>query len=146
MNKLLYALIFITLSAHCYAEDIHLDLQNKNDFVIVSVENFSPKDVRVSKLFTQNPAFGLITVNLWVNGRIVGFKSPPNENFPSESDYLTLRPFDIMGRIFPIADIRRSYGITAKCFLMSVTYHDVMAKKYMAYASTIKSKQITICR
>jgi hypothetical protein len=136
----------MAITSNCLAEDVRLKLHNQGDFVVISIENFSTKEVRISKLFTQNPAFGLISLKIMVNGRPVRFNSPPNENLPSKSDYVTLRPFDVIGRALYISDIRRSYGVTAKCFSMSAKYHDVFAKKFDSFSLTIDSNQIHICQ
>jgi len=146
MKNLLVFMILCFLSCQVYADGVVLAIQKNNDFLVISVENFSTSVVKVSKLFTQNPAFGLISLNLTVDGRSVGFTSPPNENLPSDADYVLLRPFDVVGKILSIAEVRRSYGIGRKCFFISTTYHDVMAKKYGALTETLKSDQIKVCQ
>lgn len=145
MGKIMCFMILMAAATHCLANDVRLNLRVSGSFVVVSIENLSLKDIKVDRLFTQNPAFGLIEIDIFVDGRRVGFKSAPNENFPSKSDYVILRPFDVIGRAFYISDIKRSYGVKAKCFFMSATYHDSFVKKFDSFPLTIKSNQIHVC-
>lgn len=147
MRNLLFSLIMmISSTTCCLADGVRLDLHSHDDFVVVSIENTSSKDVKVSRLFTQKPAYGLIGVHLMVDGRRVFLNSSLNEEVPSKSDYFILKPFDVIGRSFYISDIKRIYGITARCFSMSVTYHDVFAKKFDSLSLTLKSNKIRICQ
>ncbi|WP_147293198.1 hypothetical protein [Dyella monticola] len=134
------------VAVHCIAGDFRLDLHDHDNFMIVSIENLSAQDIKVSTKFTQNPAFGLIRFNVLENGHGVGFKSAPNEELPTSSDYLTLKPYEVFGRAFSISEIRKSYGITAKCFEISAEYHDFVSTRFDSLSSVIKSNQLRICR
>ena len=146
MRKILSFLLLMSIATYCVAADVHLDLRVRENFLIISIENFSLNDIKVSRLFTQNPAFGLIVFHIMADGHNVGFKSPPNENFPSRYDYIILRPFDVFGRALSISEIRRSYDISSKCFLLSVEYRDVLAKKFNSLPLVLKSNQVRICQ
>jgi hypothetical protein len=146
MRKLLYVMLIIAFSTHCHAQDLRLNLHSENDSIVISLGNLSSKDIKINKLFTLNPASGLIDINIFVENKRLGFQFAPNEPLPTESDYVALRQFEVIGRIFRTSDIRRWFGITKKCFQMSAKYHDVMAKDHDAFANTLKSGQITICQ
>lgn len=145
-SLLFYLIILMSSTTCCLADGVRLELHSHEEFVVVSIENTSLKDIKVSRLFTQNPAFGLLGVHLMVDGRRVILNSALNEDFPSKSDYVILKPFDMIGRAFYISDIKRIYGITARCFSMSVTYHDVFAKKFDSLPLILKSNQIRMCQ
>jgi hypothetical protein len=145
MIKMLILLFFALLATHCMAEDVRVNLWQRDGLVGVSVENLSQKDIKVSKLFTQNPAFGSIQLRLTVEDKIFGLTSPPNEDLPSESDYILLKPMHFFGQSFYISDIRRWYGVSAKCFYMSATYHDAFAHKFGAFSNIVKSTKVYVC-
>lgn len=136
------------MSMHCLAGDdeIRLGLREERGYLIVSIENMSPKDIRVSDLFTQNPADGLIELEVFSGGHQVGLVSPPNEPLPTSSNYLNLKPLSMFGRLLPIEEIRRWYGVKTECFSISVTYHDMFAKKFKAIPRISESNKIDICQ
>jgi hypothetical protein len=127
------------------AGDIQLGLQQSDDLVVLTIVNISDGNVRVSRLFTQNPAFGLLEFDVSVDGKRFGPLTPPNENFPVASDYVNLAPFDVTGRAFYISEIRKHYRVSSGCFYLSIKYHDVLAEKFMAFSKTIESNKIRIC-
>lgn len=145
MKKTILLLLLLTPFAQGRAADVLLNLNRSGDLIIVSIVNSSEHDIMVSKVFTINPAFGLIKFYINVNGRRRPTVSYPDEILPSISDYTILSPFDVVGRAFDISEIRRRYRTGKDCFDLHVEYHDVMAKKFGAYQGTLESNTIKVC-
>jgi len=132
-------------SAQCRSADVVLNLQKYNNTVVISVINLSKRSVKISRLFTENPGYGLVEFFIYVDGRRSGPLIPPNEPLPISSDYIELSPFDVVGRVFSIPYIRKEYRVGNSCFNLTVEYHDIMAQKFGAYSETVKSNEIYIC-
>ncbi len=60
MKKTILLLLLLTPFAQGRAADVLLNLNRSGDLIIVSIVNSSEHDVTVSKVFTINPAFGLV--------------------------------------------------------------------------------------
>jgi len=127
------------------AADVLLNVHKNGTLIVISAINISHEDIKVSRLFTKNPAFGLVEFYISVNGRRHQPLTSPYENLPEASDYIILSPLDAVGEAFYISEIRRRYRTGKGCFNLHVEYHDVMAKKFGAYQGTIESNKIYIC-
>lgn len=146
MKRVCLLLALLISSTQCMAANVVLNLQNYGDLIIINVINMSQENIKVSRLFTENPGFGLVEFFVIVDGRRVGPLTPPNENFPVASDYIDLPPLDAVGKAFYISEIRRRYRVGNGCFNLTVEYHDVMAKKFDAYSKEIESNKIHVCK
>jgi len=147
MRKMILLLLLLLLIpfAQGRAADVLLNLNRSGDLIIVTIVNPSEHDITVSKVFTINPAFGLVKFYVNVNGRRHPAVSYPDEILPSVSDYTILSPFEVVGRAFDISEIRRRYRTGKDCFDLHVEYHDAMAKKFGAYQGTLESNTIDVC-
>jgi len=145
MKKMILLFLLSIPFAQGRAADVLLNLNRSDDLIIVSIVNPSERDIKVSKVFTINPAFGLVKFYVNVNGRRHPSVSYPDEILPSVSDYTILSPFDVVGRAFDISEIRRRYRTGKDCFDLHVEYHDVMAQKFGAYQGTLESNTIYVC-
>ena len=144
----LVCLLFVmwVFPVQCVAGNVLLNLKKSGDIIVVSVINMSQESIKVSRLFTENPGYGLVEFFVYVNGVRFGPLIPPNENLPVASNYIELSPLDTVGRVFYISDIRKKYRVGEKCFNLTVEYHDVMYRKFDAYAGTLKSNSIYVCK
>ena len=149
MKKMCLILIFMFSSFSCFASGVAsgvvLKLKRDGNFFALSIENRSNVNIKVSRHFTQNPAFGLIEFDAEAGGHRFIFQTPPNENFPTESDYIILNNDELYGRIFNISTFRKMYQIKSNCFYLLASYRDVLAKKFLAISETLKSNKIQIC-
>lgn len=145
MRLICLLLVVVGFSGSCVAGDVSLYLGKDNDLILVSVVNTSQGKVKVSRLFTENPGYGLIEFFVYVNGVRFGSLIPPNENLPVASNYIELSPLGTVGKAFYVSDIRKRYRVPEGCFHLTVEYHDIMARKFDAYSGTLKSNDIYVC-
>lgn len=145
MKKIIMLLLLLIPSMQGRAADVLLNLNRSGDLVIVSIVNLSEHDMKVSKVFTINPAFGLFKFYVNINGHRHPSVSYPDEIPPSVSDYTILSPFDVVGRAFDISEIRRRYRTGKDCFDLHVEYHDIRAQEFGAYQGTLESNTIDVC-
>ncbi|MFC4764329.1 hypothetical protein [Dyella koreensis] len=111
----------------------------------VVLKNRSSDRVKVSAVFNENPAFGVLNFNLSEGGHRYGPTFPPNENLPTDSAYISLGPGDAFGHIYSIADLMHSYEAKSACVTLVVTYRDRLAAKFRAFDGSIKARPIRIC-
>lgn len=125
---------------------VTINLARDGDFISVNILNRTPEKVSISKLFTQNPAYGVLQFKIASGGHEHAALVPLNEDIQSRSTYVNLSPYDVYGHEFSIDIIRDIYGVSDSCFNISVSYKDKLAGKYDAFSGDITSKEISICQ
>ncbi|HEY9132885.1 MAG TPA: hypothetical protein VIM98_14125 [Dyella sp.] len=111
----------------------------------LSIKNMSGINYKISRLFTQNPAFGVLQVDVRSHGKAYSMVIPPNEDIQSKENYIVLYPGDFFGRDMDIEWMLGLYGIKDGCYDLTIIYHDKMAKEFSAYAGSIKSNTVNVC-
>lgn len=145
MIRTFFLCVLFIFSTQCMAADLSISLHKSGNLIIVSLINVSQNTLKVSRLFTENPGYGLVEFYVDVDGRRVGPLTPANENLPTESDYIDLSYLDAVGKAFYISEIRKRYRVGNGCFDLTVEYHDIMAKKFDGYPGAIESNRIHVC-
>jgi hypothetical protein len=142
---ILFATCSFVAATPIRSQDVRLMLNIQNDGMVATILNGSPEAVKVNRVFTNNPAFGVLQLHIRSGNKDFGLLVPPNEDMATESAYVILQPFNIVGQYFPLKEIQASYGLKSACYSLFATYHDVAADQFNAMKATLVSNRIRFC-
>jgi hypothetical protein len=138
-------LFCLTMACPSFAEDLQLTMEARNRGVDATIVNLSMSPVRVNRVFTRNPAFGVLQLHIQSGKKEFGLLVPPNEEMANDNSYIMLLPYNIVGQHFSMKDLRKSYGLGKGCYVLYAIYRDVMAKQFNASRSELISNKLRIC-
>jgi hypothetical protein len=128
-----------------HTRDIKISITKAEQDFVVTIENISDHDVKISKLLSTDPIIGSIHFIVKEDGLRLPLMAQINSPMPSASSYLELYPGTFYGGTFDISHVKRMYGVKNQCYSIQVMYADKFAARLGAFDESAFSSEIKIC-